>query len=124
MLCGTQVECFDHYRSPQNLIVKLKEIEQKLGRIKVIEKGPRSIDLDILLWNHSAYEHDGITRKCNPRLEHEMDQDLVQGTTQDLLQVNEQQSSKSQEIFPLSIPHTLMLEREFVLRPLCEYVHY
>lgn len=61
------------------LLDELKDIEDKLGRTKTIEKGPRSIDLDILLYNNQTVEH--------PRL---------------------------------SIPHKLMMEREFVLRPLCE----
>lgn len=51
-----------------------------MGRVKVIDKGPRNIDLDILLYD-------------------------------DLTFFNER----------LQIPHKLMLEREFVLRPLCEY---
>ena len=61
------------------LLDELKDIEDSLGRTKTIEKGPRSIDLDILLYNNQTVEH--------PRL---------------------------------SIPHKLMMEREFVLRPLCE----
>lgn len=52
-----------------------------MGRVKVIEKGPRNIDLDILLYDDLQYSDDR-----------------------------------------LQIPHSLMLEREFVLRPLCEYV--
>jgi 7,8-dihydro-6-hydroxymethylpterin-pyrophosphokinase len=53
-----------------------------MGRVKVIDKGPRNIDLDILLYDDQAVS--------NERLQ---------------------------------IPHKLMLEREFVLRPLCEYVY-
>ena len=58
-------------------------IEVKLGREKTIEKGPRTIDLDILLYRNEQIETERLT-----------------------------------------IPHPLMLEREFVLRPLCEYVYY
>lgn len=50
-----------------------------MGRVKVIDKGPRNIDLDILLY--------GETEFSNERLQ---------------------------------IPHALMFEREFVLRPLSE----
>jgi 2-amino-4-hydroxy-6-hydroxymethyldihydropteridine diphosphokinase/dihydropteroate synthase len=50
-----------------------------MGRVKVIDKGPRNIDLDILL---HGYEHFSNDR--------------------------------------LQIPHKLMFEREFVLRPLVE----
>jgi 2-amino-4-hydroxy-6-hydroxymethyldihydropteridine diphosphokinase/dihydropteroate synthase len=70
-------------QNPETLLIKLKSIEERLGRVKLIEKGPRSIDLDVLLWNHEAFV------KENPEL-------------------------------PISVPHKLMLEREFVLRPLCE----
>lgn len=65
---------------PMELLDELQHIENKMGRVKLVDKGPRNIDLDILLF-------DGIT-------------------------VNEER---------LQIPHALMLEREFVLRPLCEY---
>lgn len=67
--------------SPLDLLAKLKEIEELLGRKKVIEKGPRNIDLDILLYGDQIWKSD-----------------------------------------TLSIPHKSMLEREFVLRPLCEFV--
>ena len=67
--------------SPMDLLKELKDIEDSMGRKKIIEKGPRNIDLDILLY-------DGLV----------MDSEV------------------------LTIPHKLMLEREFVLRPLCEYV--
>lgn len=50
-----------------------------MGRVKVVDKGPRNIDLDILL-----YENEVVSTER------------------------------------LQIPHKLMLEREFVLRPLCE----
>lgn len=50
-----------------------------MKRVKVIDKGPRNIDLDILLY-------EGETHRCER----------------------------------LNVPHKLMLEREFVLRPLCE----
>jgi 2-amino-4-hydroxy-6-hydroxymethyldihydropteridine diphosphokinase/dihydropteroate synthase len=52
-----------------------------MGRVKVVDKGPRNIDLDILLYDGLEY------------------------------------SDKR-----LQIPHPLMFEREFVLRPLAEYV--
>ena len=61
------------------LLNQLKLIENNLGRVKTIENGPRTIDLDILLY----------------------DKELVENSC-------------------LSIPHKRMLEREFVLRPLCE----
>lgn len=65
---------------PIELLDTLQAIETGLGRYKTIDKGPRSIDLDILLYGNDIVSH--------PRLK---------------------------------IPHALMLEREFVLRPLCQY---
>lgn len=64
---------------PIELLDALQAIENGLGRRKLIDKGPRNIDLDILLYNNETVSH--------PRL---------------------------------NIPHKLMLEREFVLRPLCQ----
>lgn len=66
---------------PIKLLDELKDIELSMGRQKVIEKGPRNIDLDILLYDNELVDTDRLV-----------------------------------------IPHPLMLEREFVLRPLCEYV--
>ncbi|KAF1926407.1 folic acid synthesis protein [Didymella exigua CBS 183.55] len=67
--------------SPMQLLDELQAVENKMGRIKVIDKGPRNIDLDILLY-------------------------------EDVVMKNER----------LQLPHALMLEREFVLRPLCELI--
>lgn len=63
------------------LLNRLQDVENTLGRVKIIDKGPRSIDLDILLYDSEVVD----TKR-------------------------------------LIVPHKLMLEREFVLRPLCEYV--
>ncbi len=38
--------------SPAELIIKLQEIEHKMGRVKEIEKGPRNIDIDIIFYNN------------------------------------------------------------------------
>jgi 2-amino-4-hydroxy-6-hydroxymethyldihydropteridine diphosphokinase/dihydropteroate synthase len=65
--------------SPMQLLDELQAVENRMGRVKVIDKGPRNIDLDILLYG-------------------------------DVVMKNER----------LQLPHALMLEREFVLRPLCE----
>lgn len=63
------------------LLDTLQSIENALGRKKLIDKGPRSIDLDILLYDQEIFSHER-----------------------------------------LHVPHKLMLERDFVLRPLCQYV--
>ncbi|KAF2774257.1 Dihydropteroate synthase [Teratosphaeria nubilosa] len=64
---------------PVELLDRLQDIENRLGRVKVIDKGPRSIDLDILLYRHMHFRNDRLI-----------------------------------------IPHPLMKEREFVLRPLAD----
>lgn len=47
--------------SPVNLLIKLKAIEQKLGRVKTVQDGPRSIDLDILLYDDQKIETPELT---------------------------------------------------------------
>lgn len=64
---------------PLELLDTIQSIEIGLGRRKLIDKGPRSIDLDILLYDDQVFSHER-----------------------------------------LNIPHKLMLERDFVLRPLCQ----
>lgn len=66
-------------KSPRDLLSSLQAIEVALDRVKVIEKGPRSIDLDIILYTDTIInDHD------------------------------------------LSIPHIGLLDRPFVLQPLCD----
>ncbi len=36
--------------SPQKLLTACQKIENKLGRVRLIDKGPRTIDIDILLY--------------------------------------------------------------------------
>jgi 2-amino-4-hydroxy-6-hydroxymethyldihydropteridine diphosphokinase / dihydropteroate synthase len=66
---------------PIPLLNELQDIEDSLGRKKIIDKGPRNIDLDILLYEDQVLDHDR-----------------------------------------LKLPHPGIQEREFVLRPLAEYV--
>ncbi|KAI3331346.1 Dihydropteroate synthase [Ustulina deusta] len=66
---------------PLPLLDALQDIEKSMGRRKLIDKGPRNIDLDILLYENETVAH--------PRLQ---------------------------------IPHALIAEREFVLRPLAELI--
>lgn len=42
--------------SPSELLKKLQEIENKIGRTRSIKKGPRIIDLDILLYNNEIID--------------------------------------------------------------------
>ncbi|RUS19188.1 Dihydropteroate synthase-like protein [Endogone sp. FLAS-F59071] len=62
---------------PEPLLVKLKEIENLMGRVPTIRYGPRPIDLDILFYDELIYSSETLV-----------------------------------------IPHALIQEREFVLRPL------
>ncbi|TVY48231.1 Folic acid synthesis protein, partial [Lachnellula occidentalis] len=66
---------------PIELLDTLQGIERFLGREKLVDKGPRNIDLDILLYADEVVDHER-----------------------------------------LKVPHALMLEREFVLRPLAELI--
>ncbi|ODV81622.1 folic acid synthesis protein [Suhomyces tanzawaensis NRRL Y-17324] len=69
-------------KSPHDLLKALKEIEYShISRVKEFENGPRSIDLDIILYD------DRIVNSPD-----------------------------------LNIPHISMLERTFVLQPLCELI--
>jgi len=47
--------------SPQILLGRLKEIEKKLGRIKTELNGPRTIDIDILLYDNLHVSSDELT---------------------------------------------------------------
>ncbi|KAI0099917.1 Dihydropteroate synthase [Nemania sp. FL0031] len=66
---------------PLPLLDALQDIEKAMGRKKIIDKGPRNIDLDVLLYENETVSH--------PRLQ---------------------------------VPHPLIAEREFVLRPLAELI--
>lgn len=46
---------------PQELLVLLKEIESELGRKSTIHWGPRTIDLDILLYGDSKFQNDHLS---------------------------------------------------------------
>lgn len=64
---------------PYALLAVCNEIEQALKRKRIIHWGPRTIDVDILLFGDLVLEDERLT-----------------------------------------IPHPRMLEREFVMKPLCE----
>ena len=65
--------------TPFELLKLINGIEKVLKRERLIPKGPRTIDIDILLWEDKIIKSEKLT-----------------------------------------IPHPLMLERDFVLRPLLE----
>lgn len=47
--------------SPFHLLTYCQEIEKELGRKRVIKWGPRTIDLDILLYNHENMKTEHLT---------------------------------------------------------------
>ena len=46
---------------PLSLLDQLQDIEKSLGRKKVLDKGPRNIDLDILLYGDEKVSHERLT---------------------------------------------------------------
>jgi 2-amino-4-hydroxy-6-hydroxymethyldihydropteridine diphosphokinase len=51
----------DTEKTPQQLLAGILDIEQQLGRQREQKKGPRSIDLDILLFGNSIIDDPGLT---------------------------------------------------------------
>jgi 2-amino-4-hydroxy-6-hydroxymethyldihydropteridine diphosphokinase len=48
-------------RTPNQLMTELLNIEEKMGRQRVQKKGPRSVDLDILLFGNEVIESPSLT---------------------------------------------------------------
>lgn len=48
-------------KMPKQLLAGILHIEQQLGRRRVQKKGPRTIDIDILLFGNSIIETKGLT---------------------------------------------------------------
>ena len=68
----------------------IKEIQSKMGRVKIIDKGPRSIDIDILFWG------------------------LEEIKTQDLIIPHQSWKDRSFVVFPLSeLPFSKDIKKEF-----------
>ena len=51
----------DTDESPKQLLAGILDIEQQLGRRRAQKKGPRTIDIDILLFGNSIVEEQGLT---------------------------------------------------------------
>lgn len=81
MVCYVADECnqIETSLGPIQLLDRLQAIEQGHGRVKLVDKGPRNIDLDIAIFRDEVIQSERLT-----------------------------------------VPHTLMHEREFVLRPIME----
>ncbi len=48
-------------KMPRQLIAAILDLEQKMGRRRVQKKGPRTIDIDILLFGNSIIDLPGLT---------------------------------------------------------------
>lgn len=80
---------------PLPLLRLLKNIESAVGRVSSIRNGPRAIDLDIVLYGDAVIDTRPLSQRAN--LNNLMGE--------------------------LVVPHPRMVEREFVLRPMNEWVH-
>jgi len=47
--------------SPQDLLAELKRIEADAGRVRTTRWGPRTLDLDIVLFENQAVHEPGLT---------------------------------------------------------------
>ena len=52
---------FETDEAPEILLNSLKNIEKKMGRVKTIDKGPRIIDIDILLYGSIVLQSEKLT---------------------------------------------------------------
>ena len=48
-------------RSPKELLREIHKIEKQLGRVRAIKNGPRTIDIDILLFDRLRIQTSGLT---------------------------------------------------------------
>ncbi len=55
------VAAIDTELSPGQLLKKLQQIENTLGRVRTVRWGPRTIDLDILLYNELRLDSENLT---------------------------------------------------------------
>ena len=51
----------DTEKMPKQLLVAILEIEKEMGRRRVLKKGPRTLDIDILLFGNSIVKMTGLT---------------------------------------------------------------
>ena len=47
--------------SPEELLSAVQEIEQRLHRVRTIRSGPRTLDIDILLYGERVLRQEGLT---------------------------------------------------------------
>jgi 2-amino-4-hydroxy-6-hydroxymethyldihydropteridine diphosphokinase len=52
---------FETSLSPRDLLQRTQDAERILGRIRTIKNGPRTLDIDILLFGDAVHEQEGLT---------------------------------------------------------------
>ena len=62
------VAAIDTALEPRELLAGLLEIERRHGRVRSVRNGPRTLDLDILLYGHRILNEDGLIVP-HPRLQ-------------------------------------------------------
>jgi 2-amino-4-hydroxy-6-hydroxymethyldihydropteridine diphosphokinase len=68
MFLNMVVELRGHLPPPEQLLARLLEIESSLGRTREVERGPRTIDLDLLLYDHLRVDTASL-RLPHPRMQ-------------------------------------------------------
>ena len=46
---------------PSDVMAKLLDIEKQMGRMRVFDKGPRVIDIDIIFWSNESFKFQNLT---------------------------------------------------------------
>lgn len=57
---GTHTRQVETTLEPLELLDQLQDIEKSMGRRKLVNKGPRNIDLDILLYEDRTIDHERL----------------------------------------------------------------
>ena len=49
------------WESPESVMRQLLEIEMELGRVRTVQRGPRTVDIDIIFWGLNAFHSPSLT---------------------------------------------------------------
>ena len=98
-------------RQAAEFLAKLSDIELKMGRERTIVNGPRTIDIDLLLYGDAiiGYSKDRIGNS----------KDSIDHFKEGIEHFNEQNAALLRNA-EICVPHPRLHERRFVLEPLCE----